>query len=99
MLRPPPRSTLFPYATLFRSLAALLNETPFTGEPLLRRVINANLYDGSAAAAQRLGAFATNTQAESALRAEALDTLAVWASSSIFDRVTGRYREIGRAHV
>lgn len=74
------------------ALAALLNETPFTGEPLLRRVINANLYDGSAAAAQRLGAFATNTQADSALRAEALDTLAVWASSSIFDRVTGRYR-------
>src|SRR5690625_1322879 len=37
------------------ALAALLNETPFTGEPLLRRVINANLYDGSAAAAQRLG--------------------------------------------
>lgn len=74
------------------ALAALLNETPFTGEPLLRRVINANLYDGSAAAAQRLGTFAANPKAESTLRAEALDTLSVWASSSAFDRVTGRYR-------
>ncbi|MDQ2078223.1 HEAT repeat domain-containing protein [Marinimicrobium sp. ABcell2] len=74
------------------ALAALLNETPFTGEPLLRRVINANLYEGTADAAQRLGTFAANQEAQAEVRAEALDALSVWASSSTFDRVTGRYR-------
>src|SRR5437016_6441380 len=39
MIRPPPRSTLFPYTTLFRSLASsfsrlqLVNGTNFTGGP------------------------------------------------------------------
>src|SRR5438552_11574365 len=30
MIRPPPRSTLFPYTTLFRSVVALLDVPPFT---------------------------------------------------------------------
>src|SRR5438477_9064590 len=31
MSRPPPRSTLFPYTTLFRSLATLMVASPYSG--------------------------------------------------------------------
>src|SRR5688572_31346224 len=34
MIRPPPRSTLFPYTTLFRSLATKAPELPSLIEPL-----------------------------------------------------------------
>lgn len=74
------------------ALAQLLEKIRFTNEPLLRRAINANLYEGSAASATRLVAFAQRKDAPGSLRAEALDTLAVWEESSIFDRVTGRHR-------
>jgi quinoprotein glucose dehydrogenase len=74
------------------ALAQLLEKTRFTNEPLLRRAINANLYEGSAASATRLVAFAQRKDIPGSLRAEALDTLAVWEESSIFDRVTGRHR-------
>src|SRR5690606_29728300 len=40
----------------------------------------------------RLVAFAQRKDIPGSLRAEALDTLAVWEESSIFDRVTGRHR-------
>src|SRR5690606_16432061 len=74
------------------ALAQLLEKTGFTNEPLLRRAINANVYEGSAASATRLVAFAQRKDIPGSLRAEALDTLAVWEESSIFDRVTGRHR-------
>lgn len=74
------------------ALAAMLEQTRFTNEPLTRRAINANLYEGKVHNAQRLAAFAQRTSAEGALRAEALKTLGVWAESSIFDRVTGLHR-------
>src|SRR2546430_14204010 len=35
MIRRPPRSTLFPYTTLFRSAAVSLAVTPFAARPLL----------------------------------------------------------------
>src|SRR5438445_5258795 len=35
MIRPPPRSTLFPYTTLFRSLAELVAHLPEASLPLL----------------------------------------------------------------
>ncbi|MDQ2076616.1 HEAT repeat domain-containing protein [Marinimicrobium sp. ABcell2] len=73
-------------------LAALLAEPPFHNEPLLRRLINANLYVGGEQSAQRLVDFALDTTMAGHLRTEALDTLAVWTDSSTFDRVTGRYR-------
>src|SRR5438034_1651414 len=34
MLRPPPRSTLFPYTTLFRSLPAFFYESPGGNQPV-----------------------------------------------------------------
>lgn len=74
------------------ALALLLEQTKFTGEPLLRRAINANLYEGSKASSLRLATFAQRKNITGALRAEALNTLAVWADSSIFDRVTGMHR-------
>src|SRR5205809_3736861 len=35
MLRPPPRSTLFPYTTLFRSLVCKPQHHPLTGDEIL----------------------------------------------------------------
>jgi len=74
------------------ALANLLNETTFTNEPLLRRVINANSRVGKAENVQMLVDFAARKSAPEAMRAEALATLAVWANPSVLDRVDGRYR-------
>lgn len=76
------------------ALAELLSTTAFTNEPLLRRLINANLYVGGDASAERLLAFAQRDDIEGALRAEAIHTLSVWPESSAFDRVTGRHRGV-----
>lgn len=73
-------------------LAALLDQTEFTNEPLVRRMINANLYDGKAEAAERLAQFSLRNDISDTLRVEALHTLETWNDSSIFDRVTGMYR-------
>ncbi len=74
------------------ALAALLDTTPFMNEPLMRRAINANLYVGGRASAERLLNFALRKDVAGPLRAEAIATLSVWSESSVFDRVTGRYR-------
>lgn len=75
------------------ALAQLLEQERFNNnEPLVRRMINANLYEGTATSAARLTAFALRKNVAANLRAEAIQTLAVWPASSIFDRVTGLYR-------
>jgi putative heme-binding domain-containing protein len=78
------------------ALATLLDAPRFTNEPLMRRAINANLYatgtNNSAENSARLVRFAQQKNIDSALRAEAINTLSVWAKSSDFDRVTGLYR-------
>lgn len=78
------------------ALAKLLDAPRFTNEPLLRRVINANLYatgaNSSAENSARLVRFAQQKNIDGALRAEAINTLSVWAKSSDFDRVTGQHR-------
>jgi putative heme-binding domain-containing protein len=71
------------------ALAATLAESRFTSEPLLRRAISANLRLGTAAAAERVAAFATNAAASAALRAEAISVLGVWPAPSPLDRVDG----------
>ncbi|MCG2587267.1 HEAT repeat domain-containing protein [Rhodohalobacter sulfatireducens] len=73
-------------------LAALLDQTEFNNEPLVRRMINANLYDGTAEAAERLAQFSLRNDISDTLRVEALNTLETWDDPSIFDRVTGMYR-------
>src|SRR2546429_4605379 len=42
MIRRPPRSTLFPYTTLFRSRHHQLRHVPFLGEPREAGAANAN---------------------------------------------------------
>lgn len=78
------------------ALAQMLEQTRFTNEPLLRRAINANLYVGKSANAQRLAGFAQKAQNPEVLRAEAIKTLGVWGETSAFDRVTGQYRSAVR---
>ena len=73
------------------ALARILSTTPYTNEPLLRRVINANLRVGSGEAAQRVAAFAAQDGAPEAMRAEAIAVLGVWSSPSPLDRVDGVY--------
>ncbi|HEU4722326.1 MAG TPA: HEAT repeat domain-containing protein [Gemmatimonadaceae bacterium] len=69
-------------------LAAVL-ESRFTGEPLVRRAINANLRVGSADAAQRVARYAGGTTGNDEMRAEAISVLGVWPKPSILDRVDG----------
>src|SRR5436309_10824170 len=46
MIRRPPRSTLFPYTTLFRSLSAVALHQPRRGrEPLVRKVARAAVHE------------------------------------------------------
>lgn len=73
-------------------LAKLLDESRFTNEPLIRRIINANLYSGTAEDAERLAQFSLQDDIPVELRVEALNTLEYWDNPSIFDRVTGRHR-------
>ena len=74
------------------ALAATLDETRFTSEPLIRRAINANVRVGGSESVERLVAYAGRAGAPAELRAEAISALATWAHPSVFDRVDGRYR-------
>jgi putative membrane-bound dehydrogenase-like protein len=73
-------------------LAMMLEKREFTNEPLMRRAINANLYNGTEEDADRLASFAVREGIPEELRVEAINTLSVWPDPSILDRVTGRYR-------
>ena len=71
------------------ALARLLEDRRFTGEPLLRRAINANLRLGTSEALTRLTTFAADAGRSASMRAEAAAGLAVQSSPSAFDRVDG----------
>ena len=71
-------------------LAAAL-EGRFTGEPFVRRAINANLRVGNAEAAQRVGRYAGGTTGNDEMRAEAIAVLGVWPKPSVLDRVDGAH--------
>ncbi|GAA5521018.1 HEAT repeat domain-containing protein [Aliifodinibius salicampi] len=73
-------------------LAAVLDQQQFTNTPLLRRAINASLFNGTAEDADRLASFATREGVSDSLRSEAIATLSVWPDPSTLDRVTGRHR-------
>jgi putative heme-binding domain-containing protein len=73
------------------ALGAVLKETRFKSEPLLRRAISANLRTGSNEAAERVAAFAADASRASRLRIEAVSVLGVWAAPSPLDRVDGYY--------
>jgi HEAT repeat protein len=71
-------------------LARLL-DGPVTGDPLVRRVLNANLRVGNAQAAGRIGNFIRRPGVSNAMRVEAVQILGVWVSPSTMDRVDGEY--------
>lgn len=75
-----------------RDLAGMLEQDRFTGEPLLRRAINASLHRGTREDAERLAAFSLRQDIPEVLAVESLEVLAVWPEPSVLDRVTGRYR-------
>src|SRR5690606_35866342 len=72
-------------------LASILTETPHSSEPLLRRVLNANLRSGTTEDADRVAAYALREDAPTPMRVEAVDILGVWPDPSPFDRVDGLY--------
>ena len=71
------------------ALAATLADTALTGEPYLRRALNANLRVGSREAVDRVAAFAADAKRPEPLRVEAVAILGVWAAPSPLDRVDG----------
>jgi quinoprotein glucose dehydrogenase len=73
-------------------LGKILNTTPFTNEPLIRRAINANLRTGTDEGVQALLTYASGAKNPELMRAEALAALSTWAKPSVLDRVDGRYR-------
>ncbi len=74
------------------ALAATLNQARFTGEPLLRRAINAALRVGGEKELDGLFAFSQRTDISETMKAEALAALGAWANPSVLDRVDGRFR-------
>lgn len=64
--------------------------------PLYRRIVNANFRVGTAASANALVAFANQSAAPSAVRAEAVSVLADWAKPSGRDNVTGLWRPLDK---
>ncbi len=75
-------------------LADVLKTTNFTNEALIRRVINANLRVGTAAALQNLVDYSLKETAPAKMRAEAIETISTWPKPSVVDRVDGRYRGV-----
>ncbi|MEO8428858.1 MAG: PVC-type heme-binding CxxCH protein, partial [Verrucomicrobiota bacterium] len=63
-------------------------------EPLLRRVLNANLRQGTVESATALARFAARSSAPEAMRADALEQLGDWPRPSGRDRVVGLWRPI-----
>jgi putative heme-binding domain-containing protein len=77
-------------------LARLLNKEGLTNEPLIRRIINANLRVGESENIALLANFAMQEDAPVAMRAEAIATLGVWQKPSVLDRVDGRMRGLNK---
>ena len=75
-------------------LAAMLDRPKGLPDPLLLRVINANLRIGGPEAASRLADFAASADAPEAMRVEALDALATWPEPAGRDRVVGLWRPV-----
>ena len=74
------------------ALARVLDKPGLTDEATLRRSISANIRVGGKDQARRLMEFALRKDAPVAMRAEALETLALWPAGLAFDRVQGFHR-------
>jgi quinoprotein glucose dehydrogenase len=74
------------------ALAESLDRQDLAGEPLLRRVINANFRVGRPADAERLARYAVRKDAPEKMRTTALACLALWTQPPVLDAVEGRHR-------
>ena len=73
------------------ALARVLDAKRSGSEPLLRRVISANLKVGSPEAVERLASFAGDATGPQPMRVEAIAAIGVWPDPSPMDRVDGIY--------
>lgn len=76
------------------ALAKVLEKTGITDEATLRRSISANIRVGGKDEAARLMEYALRKEAPAAMRAEALETLALWPAGLGYDRVEGYCRNL-----
>ena len=74
------------------ALAKVLDKPGLTDDATLRRSISANIRVGGREQAARLMDYALRKEAPAAMRAEALETLALWPAGLAFDRVQGFHR-------
>ncbi len=75
------------------ALAEILDRPDLVGEPLLRRVINANFRVGRPKDAERLARYAAKSNAPEKMRTTALACLALWPQPPVLDAVEGRFRQ------
>lgn len=73
-------------------LARVIEREDVKDEQAIRRSISANIRVGGPDDAARLMAFAQKKTNASLMRAEAIDTLALWPKGLMFDRVQGYHR-------
>jgi len=78
-------------AVALSALARVLERPAISGEPLVRRAINANLRVGDGTAVGRVAAYARRAGLPEPLWVEAIATLGVWAAPSNMDRVDGSW--------
>lgn len=86
-----------PIPFLYPQLAQLL-EGPVKNDSVLRRALNAHYHLGTAADAQALAKFATDSAHSMELRHFALHLLNEWESGSTRDQVLGMWRPIDPEH-
>lgn len=74
------------------ALAALLNQTPFTNEPLVRRIISANQRIGGEEQLNHVLSYVSRSNVPESLKLEAIAAVGTWVKPSLVDRVDGRFR-------
>ncbi len=80
-----------PISGAMDQLAALIQSPP-SGDPLIRRVLNANYRSGTSESAAALARFAASGDASENARVEALQMLTDWPKNIGRDRITGMWR-------
>jgi quinoprotein glucose dehydrogenase len=83
-----------PVEGAYAALAAKLDGAPVNDEPFVVRALNAHYRLGTGANAKALAQYATRNAANTAMRAEALAQLGLWARSPQRDRIVGIYRPL-----
>src|SRR3712207_7685230 len=87
MIRRPPRSTLFPYTTLFRSVN---DADRLRRDPAMRWVVGDRAISGSAASASQMGRFETKWLSRPENLSALADLLGQWIDKVRRDRKSTR---------